>query len=225
MVTNLLNFISNLWHAIQAAMGLNPRVFEIVEAMPESRWVVLTIAILGGASLLLGQSAILFVNRVRPARFVLSLLFNGLMFVFNLVVWSLCIWFMSTYFWQGTAEYSTILRLVALGSAPYVFGFLILMPYLGNFVGHVLSVWSFLVVLAAGHYAYGLDYLDALVVVGLGWLLVVILGGTIGRPLAALRRAMVRWITGTNMDAQMHDILMDFVEGDPTKSPAKARTR
>ena len=62
----MFDFLWYVWQGITQSMVLNPRVAEVVEQSPDSGWVVLTIAILGGAGLLLGQSVILLVNRVQP---------------------------------------------------------------------------------------------------------------------------------------------------------------
>ncbi|NTU86055.1 MAG: hypothetical protein HGA45_43130, partial [Chloroflexales bacterium] len=84
----MFEFLFGVLQGIGEALRLNPRVFELVESGPNAGWVITLIAILGGASLLIGQSVILFVNRVRPARFAISLLVNGLVFTISLVVWA-----------------------------------------------------------------------------------------------------------------------------------------
>jgi hypothetical protein len=82
----MLEFLRYVWVGITQAMALNPRVAEVVEQYPETGRVILVIAILGGAGLLLGQSVILFVNRVRPLRFALSLLLNDVIFTISLLI-------------------------------------------------------------------------------------------------------------------------------------------
>lgn len=207
---SLFEFIGYVWRGIGAAMSLNPRVFEIVEEYPRSGWVILFIALLGGASLLVGQSVILFVNRVKPGRFAMSLLMNGIVFTIGLVVWGLGIWIVSLIFLDEPPTLRVITRMVGLSAAPYVFGFLVLAPYLGNFFGRVLSVWSFLIMLAGINYIEPGGYWVALIIVGLGWVLMLLLTNLIGKPIIALRNNLWHRITGSDMDTNVQDILLTF---------------
>ena len=124
--------IGYVWHGISMALRLDPHVFEVVDQYPQSTWVILVIALLGGASLLIGQSVILFVNRVKPGRFAISLLLNGIVFTISLVVWAVCIWIIGWLLFDHPPTMRVTTRMVGLGAAPYVFGFLVLVPYAGN---------------------------------------------------------------------------------------------
>ena len=88
----MLEFLRLMWVGTVEAMRLNPRAFDFVSATSGTGWVILAIAILGGASLLLGQSVILFLNRISPGRFALSLALNGVTFTLGLSIWALAIW-------------------------------------------------------------------------------------------------------------------------------------
>ena len=65
----VLLYLTMLWNGITYALRLSPQVFQVVEQYQWSRWVVAGIVFLAGASTLLGQSAVLFINRVRKAVF------------------------------------------------------------------------------------------------------------------------------------------------------------
>jgi hypothetical protein len=214
----MFEFIGDVLQGIGEALRLNPRVFEIVAQRPNANGIIWLIAILGGASLLIGQSVILFVNRVSPSRFFVSLLVNGLLFSISLLVWGLSIWGVGQLLYPNDISIGTVMRLVGLGAAPYLFGFLVLIPYAGNFIGRVLSVWSFLIVLAGILSLTGGLLWPALVCVGLGWLLITILTATIGRPVIALRNRIFRRVAGTDLDASVADILTEFAKKDTTAS-------
>jgi len=218
----MFEFIRAMWVGSIEAMRLNPRAFEIVETYPRTGWVVLAVAIVGGASLLLGQSVILFVNRVRPGRFMLSLLLNGIIFALSLMVWGAAIWLTSKALFPHSIPLSQALRLTGMGAAPYVFGFLVLLPYAGGFIGKVLSVWSFLVVLAAMTSLAGGNFGAALVCTVIGWLVVMVMSATIGRPVIYVRNALYKRITGTDLDASVQDILTQFATS-PEEASSKGR--
>jgi len=213
------DFLWYTWQGITQAMALNPRVAELVERYPESGVVVLTIAILGGAGLLLGQSVILFVNRVRPARFLLSLLLNGLVFAISLIAWAIAIWAVGSLLFAATPPLTVVIRLVGLSAAPYVFGLLVLIPYLGEAIYRGLSIWSSLIAAGATAYSFQVGWWPAFLVVGISWLLIWALSNTIGRPVVALRNRAWRVAAGTSLDASVADVLTQFAAGgDSDKS-------
>ncbi|MFV9504699.1 MAG: hypothetical protein AB4911_09050 [Oscillochloridaceae bacterium umkhey_bin13] len=65
------------------------------------------------------------------------------------MVWGTTIWLSARLLFRVDDSYAPVLRMVTLGAAPFVFGFLVLIPYAGTFIGRVLGVWSLLIVLAA----------------------------------------------------------------------------
>lgn len=217
----MLEFIRLMWVGTIEAMRLNPRAFEYVMAGNGSGWVILAIAILGGASLLLGQSVILFVNKVSPGRFLISLLMNGVVFTLSLMVWALAIWLTSKLLFPNEIPFLTVLRLVGLGAAPYVFGFLVLLPYAGNFIGKVLSVWSFLVVLAGLTTLAAGNFGAALICTVIGWVLITVMSATVGRPIINARNRVWKRLTGADMDVSVQDILTQFATDDRTPPTPK----
>lgn len=210
----VFTFVGYVWRGIGMALELNPRLLPIVETYPQSRSVILVIAILAGASQLLGQSVVLFVNRVRPGRFALSLFTNGLLFAISLLVWGFTIWLAGRWIFDVTQPVGVTIRIVALGSAPFVFGFLVLIPYLGTFIGRVLWVWSLLIVVAGVSFLFQIGFIRALVCVGLGWLIMMLMTATIGKPIIALRNRVWQRIVGSSLDATTHDILTAFARKD-----------
>jgi hypothetical protein len=215
----MFEFIRLMWVGTIEAMRLNPQAFTYVMEGNGSGGVILAIAILGGASLLLGQSVILFVNRVSPGRFLFSLLMNGIVFTLSLVVWAFAIWLTGRLLFPNQIPFVTVLRLVGLGAAPYVFGFLVLLPYAGNFIGKVLSVWSFLVVLAGLTVLARGNFGAALVCTAVGWLIITVMSATIGRPIINARNKVWKQLVGTDMDASVQDILTRFATDDTTPKP------
>ncbi|XDE63045.1 hypothetical protein AB3M80_02495 [Arthrospira platensis BEA 1257B] len=65
------------WHLILGALSLNRDAFVEINILPLGRGLALTIVLVAGVSQAIGQSIVLFINRVRPFRFVLSLGIDG----------------------------------------------------------------------------------------------------------------------------------------------------
>jgi hypothetical protein len=65
------------------------------------------------------------------------------------VFWSASVWVIGRRLFGAEPPFDLLLILIGLSYAPLVFGFLILMPYLGPFIHRLLYVWSFLISLRA----------------------------------------------------------------------------
>jgi hypothetical protein len=219
----MFEFLWKVWQGITRSMALDPAVAQYVDqnfqaGTGNAGWAILTIAILGGAGLLLGQSVILFVNRVKPARFFLSLLLNGIVFTISLITWALFIWLIGSLFFPEQPRFGLVMRLVGLSAAPYVFGLLILVPYLGEGIYRLLGVWSMLIAAGATAYSFRVGWWPALAVVGLSWLAIWVMSNTIARPFIALRNRAWQLVAGTTLDANVGDILTQFAT-DQSQTP------
>lgn len=217
--TELGRYFVYLWRALTHSLSLDPQVFQLVEDYPQAVWVVVGIVFLAGVSTLLGHSAVLFINRVRKSRFVISLLVNGLVYIISYAVWGFVVWLAGRLLFQVDPPLGQFLRIMGLSTAPLVFGFFILIPWMGPFVGKVLNVWSFLILLAIVEFQFKIGFWGALIVVGLGWLASLALNNTIGRPIIALRNRLFRLVTGSNLDATAEDILINF--GSTEQAPSR----
>lgn len=206
----LFRYFAYLWGGITHALRLDPGVFAFVEEYPQSAWVVAGIVFLAGASTLLGHSAVLFINRVRKSRFVISLITNGLIFVVSYIVWGLIVWTIGRILFNLDPPWGQFVRMVGLSTAPLVFGFLVLIPWMGPFVGKVLNVWSMLILIAIVEHQFKIGFWGAVICVGLGWLASLALTNTIGRPVAALRNKVFQKVSGSKLDSTADDLLLKF---------------
>jgi hypothetical protein len=203
-------YFTYLWGAITHALRLDPGVFAFVEQYPQSAWLVAGIVFLAGASTLLGQSAVLFINRVRKSRFVISLITNGIVFVISYFVWGLTVWVIGRILFELNPPWGQFVRMVGLSTAPLVFGFLVLIPWMGPFVGKVLNVWSMLILIAIVEYQFKIGFWGAVTCVVLGWLVSLAFTNTLGKPIVALRNKVFQMVSGSKLDSTADDILLHF---------------
>ena len=141
--------ISAVVDAIRQAMKLNPVVFVSVAQSPNGLYLALTVVALAGLSETVGQSLILFVNRLRPIRFVPALLIGVFSYVFGYVLWTTSVYVVVRYGFGVTAAWVTIAAVVGLAYAPQVLSFFELTPYFGNAFGILLTLWSMVAVVVA----------------------------------------------------------------------------
>jgi hypothetical protein len=183
----VFEYLWSLWQAIQLGLNLDPETVQLAATIPNASWIALGVVMTAGISILLGQSVILFANQVSPRRFVLSLISNGVLVVVGWIFWSVIVWLIGNWLFTQEPEFTLVLRLIGLSYAPLVFGFLVLMPYLGPFVNRVLYAWSFVIALRSIMFTFSVTFWQALLCVGIGWLMLMLLTATVGRPLVAIR--------------------------------------
>lgn len=210
LIQDISIYFTFLFRGIGHALTLDPKLYAVVDEYPDTRLVVLGIVFLAGASMLLGQSVVLFINRVRRGRFLISLALNGLMFIISYIIWGLAIWLVGTLLFPVAPEVGAVVRLVGLSTAPLVFGFFILIPWMGPFIGKVLNIWGFLILVSVIEVAFQVGLVRALVCVGLGWLLMLGLTRFIGKPFIMLRNFLWTKVAGSPLDANTQDLLLDF---------------
>ncbi len=196
------------WRSIRVCM------YEVVATNPRASWLVLGVVFLGGASVLLGQSVVLFVNRVRRGRFILSLILNGVMYVISYFVWGVTIALIGRLLFEFDPGPWAIVRIVGLSTAPLIFGFFILIPWMGPFIGRVLNVWGFLILVSVIEFGFQVGLVGALVTVGLGWLVMMLLNNLVGKPILALRNRIWQRVAGTTLDATSQDLLLQFSQSE-----------
>ena len=222
----IVDYLVALWRVIGAALWLEPALLRAAgaaatEASPRAFALAAGVVVVAGVSTLLGQSVTLFINRVRPGRFALSLCLNGLLLVVGWLVWAFVLWLIGRWLFPISPTYLTTLLLTALSYAPLAFGFLILIPWLGPFIQRLLSVWSFLIVVGAVMHEFQVGFIAALVAAGSGWLALLLLTLTIGRPIIALRTHLWRTVTGARLEASAEDILIEFAPDRPPVAPTQ----
>ena len=184
---------------VGGALGLDRSAFVALLGTDGALRFALWIVFLAGLSSALGQSIVLFASRVAPRRFAASLVLSALIFVGVFVFWTGSIWLVGRGLYGAERELTEILAAVGLAYAPQLFGFFVLVPYLGSGISVLLSTWNLLAVVVAVQAALALGIGPALVCSAAGWLLLQLAQRTIGGPLARLTRWIRRVVAGTDL--------------------------
>jgi hypothetical protein len=137
---------------------------------------------------------------------VLCLLLMAVVFVAGLGMWAASIWLIATFFAEVPVSASDVLVAVCLGQAPLLFGFLVLIPYLGSSIRRILQAYSLVVVTAALSAMFGIRPIAALGLCGLGWVLQIAMLGLLQRPLAGMRRWLWQAASGTPVYVPTSDL-------------------
>ena len=217
----IFEYFNLLFSAIGYALRLDPAVYSAAITHPRSTEVILGIVFLAGVSTLLGQSVVLFINRVRRGRFIFSMILNGFIFIISYTIWGIAIGVVGRFMFPVSPDPWSMVRLVGLSTAPLVFGFLILIPYMGTAIGKLLSVWELLIMTTVVQFEFQAEFMAAAVCVGLSWLLMLLLTNTLGKPVVKLRNYIWRKVTGSDLDTTPQDILLEFSGGQGLATDAQ----
>jgi hypothetical protein len=180
--------------AAQAAFTLSVDRLAAVPDLPRSGAAALAIVLLAGLSEAAGESVVLFVNRVRPSRFMLSLLVSALIFAFTYLFLAGSVYAVARLLMGPEVPLLTVTVTVGVAYAPRMLGFLAFLPYFGQPLSLLLHAWSVLALLAGVRATMDAEPYQALAAVAFGALLLAVLQRTVGRPFAYVARR-VRWAT------------------------------
>lgn len=184
---------------IRQAMALDAEVFAAIQTAPNGLWVALGVVLLAGFSESLGQSVVLLLNQIKPKRFGLAVAIAALSHLAGYVLWAAVVWLIGTYLFGRTLPFVALASAVGLAYAPQILGFFVLIPFLGNGIGVLLSIWSLLAIITAIRTGLDLDLWQAIIASGLGWILVQLWRRTLGRPIYAIGRWMENHAAGVPM--------------------------
>lgn len=194
---DVAGFLTDVWLVIGGIMRLDPAAFRTALRAAEGGQIALFVMFMAGMSDTLGQSVVLLANRVTRRRFVVSLLFSGLLLIVSVFFWVMTISLIASLVFETSRPFRDVLVVVALSHAPLLFGFLVLLPYLGNVIYHILRVWVFLAVVVGVAVVYPFGVWEAVACSVLGWLLLEVIVHLPFLHIDRLDRWLWRLSTGT----------------------------
>lgn len=167
---------------LRGALTLDAQAFRQLYATPFEHHIALGVLLFAALSEAIGQSVALFLHRVSPKRFAFSLLLTALLFVFTVFLWTAVFWTISRFAFGRDYAFYDVLAGVSLGHAPWLFGFLVLFPWVGLVIRAVLQVWTLLAVIVS-LIELRMPLRDLLFAAVPGWLIVEALYRLPGSPL------------------------------------------
>ena len=190
---------TDLWALVRGSMALDTETFRIIHSQPRSLLAAFTIVFFAGVSQSLSQIVVLFINQVRPLRFVMSLLISALFFTVGYGFWALSLWSILNLSFAEYLPFNTVLRTVGFSYAPLMLGVLVMFPYFGSAFFLALSIWTLLAVVVGIEVITPLGRWEAFESAALGWVLVQLLQKTVGQPIASLGQWIANWVAGEEL--------------------------
>ncbi len=184
------SFREQFWQLVGDALSISPALFPNLADATYGPWIALLVLLLAALSEGIGQSIVLFANRVKPFNFVLSLITSALIFAITYLFWVASIWLVVELVFKINIPVYGLAFALALCYAPKMLGFLAALPYFGMPISAVLSIWTLLSILLGLRNTTGLTLWRSVIAAGGGWLVLQMGQRTVGRPLAQI----TRWI-------------------------------
>lgn len=168
--------------------------------------IVLPTVFIAGASEAIGQCYVLFANRVRPFRFVLTICINILIFVAGFFVTVTSVWLVGRFIFGFDAAASRALIAVGVSYQPLWFGFLAVLPYFGSYIVlflYFLVYWQ----LSRNLLQLGFTVQEAIVSSALSLMIVYFTRLTVGRPIMWFIGKLRNVVAGTRLEKTVEDAL------------------
>jgi len=203
----------NLWDIGVGAISLNPETYRQLVQSPSGGLISLGVLLLAGLSEAIAQGIVLFVNRVKPLRFVLSLAIASILFVFGFLFWAGSTWIVLKIFFGTRDPLIQLLITLAVSFAPKILSIFIALPYLGVPISIILSIWSFLAFLVGIQATLGLDLWQGFWCGVLGWAVLQLLQRTVGRPVANIGKWIRNSVAGVPLVTDLKDLERIIAQG------------
>lgn len=176
--------LERFWELLGWVLALKSEAFEQINALPHGSTVALIVVLAAGLSQVAAQSVILFLNRVKPVRFIFSLVVGAILFAFGYIFLVCSTWAIGYAPFTVEARFGVLARTLAFGYAPLIFSVFGAMPYFGEPILSVLSLWQLLAIVVGFASINSTNVWQAFGTVALGWITLWILQRTIGQPIA-----------------------------------------
>ncbi|NEP84327.1 MAG: hypothetical protein F6K39_43175 [Okeania sp. SIO3B3] len=206
------------WHLISGALTLNPEVYNQINSLPQGIQVALTVVLIAGLAQAIAQCVVLFINKVKRLRFILSLGISAIIFVFSFGFWAISLWLVSHFIFKIDLELLTVIRTLGLSYAPQMLSFLIGLPYFGIPISVLLTLWSLLAEITGLQEITQLNIWGAFACNILGWIVHQVSQRTIGRPITAFGRWVLNLAAGTELVTDKQELEEIVMAGNQSSS-------
>lgn len=191
--------INNFWDLVAGILYLNPETFARINTLPLGLLSSILVVLLAGLSQTIGQSAMLFINQIRPLRFVLSVAIAAIIFVFNYNFWVLSTWLVIEWFFEVDVSLLDVIKTLGFSYAPLLLGFLMIIPYFGMPILIVLSIWTLIAIVTGLGVISTLGVWDAFECCFAGWLILQLSQRVLGKEIARVTNKIVDWVAGVDL--------------------------
>jgi hypothetical protein len=133
-----------LLELVSGALRLDRSAFDAIEQSSEGLRDAAIVLVLAGVSMTLGHSVVLFLNRITLKRWALALVLGGFELVLEALIWITSVWLVVGLLGVSRPHLVETLDVIGLAYAPFLFGVLVFLPYVGLRILWLLRLWMVL---------------------------------------------------------------------------------
>ena len=191
--------LDRFWSLVSGVLLLDSATFTSINNLPLGLIASILVVLLAGLSQTLGQSVMLFTNRVKPLRFLLSIAIAAVLFVFNYNFWVLSTWLVAGWLYQADLSLVEVIKTLGFSYTPLLLGFLIVIPYFGMPILVVLSIWTLMAIATGLGTISNLGIWQAFGCCLGGWLVLQLSQRVVGEAIASITSRIVDWVAGVKL--------------------------
>jgi len=164
--SDLVQLLHQTW---SGAMRFDPTTYDPSDMDDAKRFISVLIVVIAGASVIIGQCFALFLVSASPVGVLLGLLFNGISLAIRLGVWITASVMVASLFFDTVLAPWNFIAVIFIATSPLVFGFLAVLPSIGNVILYVLYGWTTLNMMYGMFYAAKVPFLYGALCALSGW--------------------------------------------------------
>jgi hypothetical protein len=130
-------------------LSLDPNVILGVQTSPSGLSVAVAILVLATVSDVVGNSPILFFNKMSPGRLVAALGIETVLSLVRLLIWMCSIGILFFAVNQVRLSLANVVVVIGIGYAPMLWSFLVVIPSIGPLIRRVLIAWTLVTMTAS----------------------------------------------------------------------------
>ncbi|MBD2579893.1 CAAX protease [Oscillatoria sp. FACHB-1406] len=205
--------LARFWNFLGLIFALDSKAFERAINSPKGFIVALAIVLVAGLSTEIAQGIVLFINRVKPVRFVFSLLINAIIFAAGYIFLVLSTWIITLPPWSEKVSFWKLAIAIGASYGPLIFSFLGALPYFGVPILALLSACHLFALVVAFATVARVDNLEAFGYVALGWFVLQLAQQTIGQPIANVGKWLMNSTAGVKLVTGRRDLRQLLQDG------------
>jgi hypothetical protein len=140
--------------AVGGILWLDANTIRALQSAPNGLTFALWILLLGTLSDVIGDSPLLFINRMSPGRFWVALAIELVLSLVRLAIWFVSFWVLVLVL-NRSVSLTNIVLVVGIGYAPMLLSLFVVIPSVGPLIGRVLHAWTLVTILASMAVAVG----------------------------------------------------------------------
>jgi hypothetical protein len=145
----VLSQIGAFFDIVGGILSLDPSVILAVQTSPAALGIALSILVLATVSDVVGNSPVLFFNRMSPGRLAAAMGIETVLSLMRLAVWMIISGVLFVVFNQVRLTLPNVIVVVGIGYAPMLWSFLVVIPTVGPLIRRVLIAWTLVTLTAS----------------------------------------------------------------------------